>query len=44
MDTVSRGGKRVELKCECAGSTLNNEPGGSEVGKAVVSGGNMVLP
>jgi hypothetical protein len=44
LDTVSKDAKRVEFKCGCAGASLNNEPGESEVGKAMVSGGNIVLP
>ena len=44
LDTVSKDAKGVEFKCGCAAASLNNEPGESEVGKAIVSGGNIVLP
>ena len=44
MDAVSKDAKRVEFKCGCAAALLNNEPGESEVRKAMVSGGNIVLP
>ena len=41
---MSEDAKRVEYKRGCAVVSLNNEPGESDVGKAMVSGGNVVLP
>ena len=44
MGTTSKDAKGVELKCGSAGTSLNNEPGELEVEKAMVGGGNSVLP
>ena len=44
MGTASKDAKGVEFKCGSAAASLNNEPGELEVGKAMVSGGNTVLP
>ena len=45
-DTVLRDEMRVEFKCGCTTASLYNGPGPgeSEVGKAIVGGGNTVMP
>jgi hypothetical protein len=44
LDTASKGGKKIVFVCGCAKASLNKASGKSEVGKAMVSGDNIVLP